>query len=82
MIAALRTEPTLSQPEPTLPMNSVADTTAKRSWTTLRDEKARRMAIISPWLADGVLPRERIVDALETLIRPGDRVALEGDNQK
>ena len=63
-------------------MNSVADTTAKRSWTTLRDEKARRMAIISPWLADGVLPRERIVDALETLIRPGDRVALEGDNQK
>jgi malonate decarboxylase alpha subunit len=63
-------------------MNSVADTTAKRSWTTLRDEKARRMAVVSPWLADGVLPRERIVDALEALIRPGDRVALEGDNQK
>jgi len=63
-------------------MNAVADTTAKRSWTTLRDEKARRMAVVSPWLADGILPRERIVDALEALIRPGDRVALEGDNQK
>ncbi|MGN6805563.1 MAG: malonate decarboxylase subunit alpha [Trinickia sp.] len=63
-------------------MNSVADTTAKRSWTTLRDEKARRMAVVSPWLVDGVLARERIVDALEALIRPGDRVALEGDNQK
>jgi malonate decarboxylase alpha subunit len=63
-------------------MNAVADTTAQRSWTTLRDEKARRMAVVSPWLADGVLPRERIVDALEALIRPGDRVALEGDNQK
>ncbi len=63
-------------------MNPAADTTAKRSWTTLRDEKARRMAVVSPWLDDGVLPRERIVDALEALIRPGDRVALEGDNQK
>jgi len=63
-------------------MNAVADTTAKRSWTTLRDEKARRMAVVSPWLDDGILPRERIVDALEALIRPGDRVALEGDNQK
>ena len=63
-------------------MNPAADTSAKRSWTTLRDEKARRMAVVSPWLDDGVLPRERIVDALEALIRPGDRVALEGDNQK
>ena len=63
-------------------MNPAADTTAKRSWTTLRDEKARRMAVVSPWLDDGVLPRGRIVDALEALIRPGDRVALEGDNQK
>ncbi len=55
---------------------------AARSWTTLRDEKARRLAAVAPWLEDGVLPRERIVDALEQLVRPGDRVALEGDNQK
>ena len=55
---------------------------AARSWTTRRDEKARRLARVAPWLEDGILPRERIVDALETLIRPGDRVALEGDNQK
>ena len=53
-----------------------------RSWTTRRDEKSRRLAAIAPWLEDGVLPPERIVDALETLIAPGDRVALEGDNQK
>ena len=33
--------------------------------------------------ADGrVLPTERIVEALEALLEPGDRVALEGDNQK
>ncbi len=55
---------------------------AVRSWTTRRDEKARRLAAIAGWLEDGVLPSARITDALEQLIRPGDRVALEGDNQK
>ncbi|WP_027819532.1 malonate decarboxylase subunit alpha [Paraburkholderia bannensis] len=53
-----------------------------RSWTTRRDEKARRLASIAGWLEDGVLPAARMTDALELLIRPGDRVALEGDNQK
>lgn len=62
--------------------SAVSTPTAARSWTTRRDEKNRRLAAISPWLKDGVLPPERIVDALETLIQPGDRVALEGDNQK
>src|ERR1700752_2016766 len=55
---------------------------AARSWTTRRDEKNRRLAAIAPWVQDGVLSAARIVDALETLIQPGDRVALEGDNQK
>ncbi|WP_322042477.1 malonate decarboxylase subunit alpha [Paraburkholderia sp. J67] len=56
--------------------------TAPRSWTTRRDEKARRLAAIAGWLEDGVLPTARTTEALELLIRPGDRVALEGDNQK
>ncbi|MFD1557699.1 malonate decarboxylase subunit alpha [Paraburkholderia silviterrae] len=55
---------------------------APRSWTTRRDEKARRLAAIAGWLEDGVLPAARMTEALELLIRPGDRVALEGDNQK
>lgn len=63
-------------------MTARPDMPAPRSWTTLRDEKARRLSIVAPWLEDGVLPSARIVDALEALIRPGDRVALEGDNQK
>jgi malonate decarboxylase alpha subunit len=63
-------------------MNVSADASAARKWTTLRDEKARRLALVAPWIEDGVLPAARIVDALEALIRPGDRVALEGDNQK
>jgi len=58
------------------------DPAGARSWTTKRDEKRRRLAAIEPWLEDGILPSHRIVEALETLIRPGDRVALEGDNQK
>ncbi|MGN6317022.1 malonate decarboxylase subunit alpha [Trinickia sp.] len=63
-------------------MISAAEQPVPRSWTTLRDEKARRLATVAPWLEDGILPSERIVDALQALIRPGDRVALEGDNQK
>lgn len=55
---------------------------AQRSWTTRRDEKARRLAAIAGWLEDGILPAARTTEALELLIRPGDRVALEGDNQK
>ncbi|TDV26769.1 malonate decarboxylase alpha subunit [Paraburkholderia caballeronis] len=66
-------------------MNPSAETPtspAARSWTTRRDEKARRLAAVAGWLEDGVLPAARLTDALERLIRPGDRVALEGDNQK
>ncbi|HCL74396.1 MAG TPA: malonate decarboxylase subunit alpha, partial [Pseudomonas sp.] len=51
-------------------------------WSRRRAEKARRLDQARR-LADGVvLPSERIVEALETLIAPGDRVVLEGNNQK
>jgi malonate decarboxylase alpha subunit len=53
-----------------------------RSWTNLRDSKASRMADLGS-LASGKLINQRdIVEALQTLIHSGDRVALEGDNQK
>lgn len=65
------------------PLAATPDTpSAPRSWTTRRDEKARRLAAVAGWLEDGVLPAARATEALELLIRPGDRVALEGDNQK
>ncbi len=57
-------------------------TSAPRQWNTRALEKARRLSGIAAWLDNGVLKAERIVDALETLIQPGDRVALEGNNQK
>ncbi|WP_028535683.1 malonate decarboxylase subunit alpha [Paludibacterium yongneupense] len=51
-------------------------------WGKRRAEKKRRLEHVAN-LADGkVLPTARIVSALETLIAPGDRVVLEGNNQK
>jgi malonate decarboxylase alpha subunit len=47
-----------------------------------RDEKRRRMQLVEPWMKGPILPRERIIEALETLVVSGDRIVLEGDNQK
>ena len=52
------------------------------SWTTRRDEKKRRMQIVSPWMTDAVLRQDKLVQALEALVAPADRVVLEGNNQK
>jgi malonate decarboxylase alpha subunit len=51
-------------------------------WATRREEKHRRLASVAS-IADGViLPTDRIVDVLQRLIAPGDRVVVEGNNQK
>jgi len=51
-------------------------------WSRRRAEKQRRLDRVRH-LADGVvLPTDRIVEALELLLAPGDRVVLEGNNQK
>lgn len=62
----------------------VSDKTAQRAeiWTRRRDAKKSRMQTVQPWMSNFFLDPERIVDALELLIRPHDRVVLEGDNQK
>ena len=54
----------------------------ERSWTTRRDEKRRRLQLVQPWMQGPILPPERLIPALESLIVSGDRVVLEGDNQK
>src|ERR1700751_1841237 len=53
-----------------------------RSWTTRRDEKRRRIELVKPWMKGPILPKEKIIEALETLIVSGDRIVLEGDHQK
>src|SRR6478752_7209999 len=51
-------------------------------WATRRADKHRRLARVAS-IADGmVLPTDRIVDVLQALVAPGDRVVVEGNNQK
>lgn len=54
----------------------------KRIWTTRLDAKKRRMDSVKDLVEGMVIPTDRIVDAMEKLIKPGDRVVLEGNNQK
>jgi malonate decarboxylase alpha subunit len=51
-------------------------------WSTRRKEKQRRLQRVEKWLDNHILPSEHIVDALQFLIQPNDKVVLEGDNQK
>jgi malonate decarboxylase alpha subunit len=65
-------------------MSQVAEHTkaATRLWTTRQDEKKRRMKEVSSWMKGPLLPREKLIEALQLLIVSGDRVVIEGDNQK
>src|SRR5215218_3106625 len=54
----------------------------RSSWLTRRQDKARRLERVAKIARGRILPTEEIVPALEALIAPGDRVVLEGDNQK
>ena len=61
---------------------AVEEQQTTRAWTARRDEKNRRMQLVSSWMNGPVLPQKHLVQALESLIAPGDRIVLEGDNQK
>src|SRR5918997_2551038 len=54
----------------------------RSSWRTRGEDKARRLDQVAKVARGRVLPTEEIVSALEALVAPGDRVVLEGDNQK
>jgi malonate decarboxylase alpha subunit len=56
--------------------------TAANSWTTRRDRKRSRLEGVKPWMQGPILSPDKIIDALQLLIKSGDRVVLEGDNQK
>jgi malonate decarboxylase alpha subunit len=53
-----------------------------RSWSLRRQKKNALLAQANAFAQGRVIREEQMVQALETLIQPGDRVALEGDNQK
>ena len=54
----------------------------RTSWTTRRAEKARRMEAVEAWVSGPMLPREKTVDARESVIVSGDLIVMEGDSQK
>ncbi|MGQ2374626.1 malonate decarboxylase subunit alpha [Companilactobacillus zhachilii] len=54
----------------------------KRSWTTHRDAKNSKLEKVAPMMDGKFVKTENAKELLEDLIAPGDRVVLEGDNQK
>ena len=63
-------------------MSQQTEQQGTRSWTMRRDEKCRRMQRIEPWMKGPVLAQNKMVETLETVIQSGDRIVMEGDNQK
>ena len=53
-----------------------------RNWASKREKKAQRLEKISNLLNGKYVETEKIVEVMEKLIAPGDKVVLEGDNQK
>ena len=62
-----------------LPLSLVVES---RAWATRRADKARRLARAAGLVSGKVIPTEDATAALEALLEPGDKVVLEGDNQK
>ncbi|WP_227938324.1 malonate decarboxylase subunit alpha [Alkalihalobacillus deserti] len=54
----------------------------RRSWSTRRDAKAKRLSKVERMTSGKVIATENIVHVLEELLVSGDRVVLEGNNQK
>lgn len=54
----------------------------KRNWTSKRDKKTEKLNRISNLLDGKYIETDKIIDVMEQLIEPGDKVVLEGDNQK
>ena len=52
------------------------------TWDRRRRAKTRRMNDAAQYCTGKVIDAGRLGDLLQTVIHPGDRVALEGDNQK
>ena len=57
-----------------------AEQTTGRVWNRRRTEKQRRLAEAK--ISGKVIPTDQLVAVLEHLLAPGDRVVLEGNNQK
>jgi len=61
-------------------MNAISKKTV--NWSTRRDEKHCRMDALTSIVDGSIIPTDKIKEALECLIKSGDKVVLEGNNQK
>lgn len=61
---------------------TTAQTGTPRGWDSRRTAKAQRLQAGSAHSEGKVIEPCRLKDLLHDVIRSGDRVALEGDNQK
>jgi len=55
---------------------------SESTWTRRRADKRDRLSAVAGYVDGKLIEQGRLRDTLEGLLRPGDRVALEGDNQK
>lgn len=56
--------------------------TMVKSWTKRRELKRKKLDSIKSVMSGKFVDKKHIVDVLERVIEPNDRVVLEGDNQK
>jgi len=56
--------------------------TSFREWDSLRQSRNRRLERAATLGFGKTIPTEKIIELLEAVIQPGDRVCLEGNNQK
>lgn len=61
---------------------TVRSNPAQRSWDTQRQSRDQRLANASRFAKGKLVAHQDATKLLEAVIRPGDRVCLEGDNQK
>ena len=54
----------------------------ERLWTKRRHAKQLKLEMANQYIDGVVIPTQDIIKVLETLITPGDKVVLEGNNQK
>src|SRR3977135_2617771 len=55
---------------------------SNKSWTTRREQKRRRLLNVANYCDQRLIRSGNIIQVLEALLEPGDRVCLEGNNQK
>src|SRR5262245_59264726 len=55
---------------------------SRNDWARRGADKRDRLTRVTPFVDGKVIDQIQLRDTLQSLLRPGDRVALEGDNQK